>query len=402
MQLADWAAPLPFQRRIVDYLRAREPALWEWFSSDRFRAEHAAAVRLELLKSSYRLDRAEHGGLHALADEAARGIGLTAPITLYQAQSPGGALNASLCFLPGEAHVLLTGPVTTTLTPDEQRAVLAHELAHHVLWEKDGGALQVASEVLSAMAADAHAEPAHAASARLFHLYLELSADRASLAAGALEIAVAALVKVQTGLATASGERYLAQAAEILGAAPGLRTEERSHPEAFVRARALQLWSERGAAADVEVERLLEGAPPLGELDLLAQERLERTTRALVTRLLAPAWMRSATLLAHARAFFDDFAPAPPAPLSQPEGAHASVLDYLAYVLLDFAAADPALEDAPLAAALLLEAELGLGDRLRALAAKELKLKKKELDRVQREATAIVARADGEAPEARG
>ena len=54
--------PLAYQRAIADYLRAEEPGVWEWFSSNRFREKHAEQVRLDLLKATYRLEREGHGG----------------------------------------------------------------------------------------------------------------------------------------------------------------------------------------------------------------------------------------------------------------------------------------------------------------------------------------------------
>jgi len=51
-------SPLPYHRAIVEHLRSTEPALWNWFASSRQRAAEADAVRLDLLKSTYRLDAA--------------------------------------------------------------------------------------------------------------------------------------------------------------------------------------------------------------------------------------------------------------------------------------------------------------------------------------------------------
>ena len=71
----------------------------------------------------------------------------------------------------------------------------------------------------------------------------------------------------------------------------------------------------------------------------------------------------------------------------------AKTRDYFCYILLDFASADRDLEEAPLAAALLLSDELGLGERFRQLAAKELNLRKKQIQTLETDAGRIVAQA---------
>ncbi|HEV3003913.1 MAG TPA: hypothetical protein VGX78_05600, partial [Pirellulales bacterium] len=110
--------PLPYLRSVLGYLKAEDPAVWNWFSERRANPEQAAAVRLDLLKATYRIERQTQEGLYALADEVAGKLGLNVPITFYQAQHPLG-LNACLAWLPGEAHLILSGPVTATLSPIE-------------------------------------------------------------------------------------------------------------------------------------------------------------------------------------------------------------------------------------------------------------------------------------------
>jgi len=62
-------------------------------------------------------------------------------------------------------------------------------------------------------------------------------------------------------------------------------------------------------------------------------------------------------------------------------------------VLLDFAVADRDLEDASLAAALLQADALGLGERFRQVAARELGLKRRQLEALDDGAAALVAQA---------
>lgn len=390
--------PVRYHQDLVAHLAEHEPELWGWFAAEKVRAEQGEAVRLDLLKSTYRLEPDAHPALHAAAQAAAAALGLEVPLRLYQAQAAGG-LNASLAYLPGEPHVVLHGPVAEALAPAELRAVLGHELAHFVLLERWSEFL-VAAQVVNALASDARAGPAHHVTARRFALYTEVYCDRGALrAAGDLGAAVAALVKVETGLADVSAESFLRQAEEVFAKGKA-RTEGLTHPESVVRARALALWARGPEACGPGVADMIEGPLALAELDLPGKRAVAARTRRLVAAVLRPAWMQTEPLLAHARLFFDDLEPAgapDPALAQDLAGEDDALLDYWCYVLLDFAAADRELEEAPLAAALLLSEELGLGPRFRTLAAKELGLKKKALDALEARAAEVVRAAGAEA-----
>lgn len=394
--LTEVLGPLQYHREVLAYLKSEERDLWTWFSSEKVRAEYAESVRLDLLKSTYRLEREAHPDLYRLADRANEALGLGLPLTLYQAQG-GSGMNAALAYIPGEAHLMLVGPVATTLTPDEIVAVVAHELTHYLFWKEWGGEYHVADQVLLAIANHSRAEPSHRQTARRFRLYTELFADRGSLfVTGSPLVSIAGLVKIDTGLKDANPESYLRQAEEILGKdASG--TEEETHPEMFLRARALQLWAQRGAEAEPEIARILEGAPALDALDLLGQKRLSDRTRRLLSLLLAPRWFRTPAVLAHARLFFEGFepsdAPSDEELFAELETPDQKLRDYLAYLLLDFASADPDLEDAPLAMAFSLAERLKLADRLEELVNKDLGIAKRQAAKVRKEWARILSEA---------
>ncbi len=394
--------PLPYHVDVADHLAAQEPELWGWFSAETLRAEQGEAVRLELLKSTYRLERDAHPALHAAAHEAAAALALEAPLRLYQAHASGN-LNASLAYLPGEVHLVLHGPVGHRLSPLELRAVMGHELAHFLLLDRWRDFF-VASSVLQAMANDPSAEPAHLTTARRFTLYTEAYCDRGGhRASGDLAAAVSALVKIETGIAEVSAESFLRQAEEIF-ARGNPKTEGITHPESFVRARALALWATSPDAAGPALREMIEGPLALAELDLLGKRLVAARTRRLIATFLRPGWLQTEPLLAHARLFFDDLEPArgpDPTLAADLDGGDERLLDYWCFVLLDFAAGDRELEDAPLAAALLLAEELRLGDRFRKLAARELGLKKKALEALEARAAATV-RAAAEAAAVEG
>ncbi len=389
--------PLPYQQALAEYLRTEEPETWAWFDSAEVKSEFAENLRVDLLKQTYRLDPAAYPELFAALGDAQTRLGITAPVTIYQAQS-NQQLNAALYHLPGEAHIVLEGAVLQLLSPAELRAVLGHELAHYQLWS-GAGQMLLADRVLQAMAADPRAQPSHFESHRLMRLYTEIYADRGSLrVTGDPTVVISALVKLATGLAQIDPASYVRQAEEIFARAK-VKTEGVSHPEAFIRARAIMLWAENAPNVEPEIVRMIEGDRSLDKLDLLGQQRLTTLTRRWLQLFLRPAWIRTDAVRGQARLFFPDFDFAveghrDDALLDELHEASTSIRDYFCYLLLDFSAVDPELEMEPLKAAFVLASDLGWDERLEALAVKELKVKKREAQKLRAE-----ARADGE-PEA--
>jgi hypothetical protein len=381
---------LPYQEALGNYLQTEEPETWEWFNSAQARSEYAETLRVELLKQTYRLDPAAYPELFsALADAKAR-LGLDVPVTLYQSQR-NQQLNAALLYLPGEAHIVFEGGILQLLSPVELRAILGHELAHYVLWSAREGRMLLVDRIVHAMAADPRAEPSHVETARLMRLYTEIYADR-----GALQVVtdpavvISGLVKIQTGLAQVDPASFVRQAAEIFSRAK-VKTEGVSHPEAFIRARAITLLAENAPHLETEITRIIEGELALDHLDLLGQERLTALTRRWLQVFLRPAWFRTDAIRGQARLLFPDFDFAPEghhdeALLAELRRSSLTVRDYFCYLLLDFAAVDPELELEPLRAAFALASELGWDERLEALVVKELKVKKREAQRLRGDA----------------
>jgi hypothetical protein len=390
-------APPPYHKAVVHYLKAEEHDLWNWFSSSKARAEQADAIRLELLKTTYRIEPDTQPRLHAAAADARARYDLSVPVTFYQAQT-GNGMNASLAYLPGEVHIVLCGPVLNALNDGELRALLGHEMAHFLLYDRFEGEYFAATELLAALTNDTAAAPVHLETARLFDLYTEVFADRGALAVtGDPTAAITTLIKLETGLSAVSAESYLRQAEEIFSKSRP-HADQLTHPESYIRAHALQLWAERGANAGPEIERMIEGPLALDRLDLLKQQRVAETTRRLLSLFLAPGWLQSEPVLAHARLFFGDFA----AGQGQPEvteladeirNSDAALRDYYCYVLLDFVAVDRELADTALAAALVLARRLDLADRLVEIAPRELNIGKKLFAKIEREAEVVAARA---------
>ena len=64
--------PLPYQVELRDYLKIQERELWDWFASARAKADYTENLKMDLLKSTYRLDAAGHPELFQSAEEAQR------------------------------------------------------------------------------------------------------------------------------------------------------------------------------------------------------------------------------------------------------------------------------------------------------------------------------------------
>jgi hypothetical protein len=390
--------PLPYHWAIRDFLKKEEPELWQWFSSNKVRLEHADSVRLDLLKSTYRLEPSTHSQLHGLAEEVIGNLQLNAPITFYQAQSSNG-LNASLAFLPGEAHIILVGPILNTLSTAELKAMLGHELAHFLLFDGWDGELLVASEILHALSNDMTTHPCHLESARLFGLYSEIFADRGALAVTEdTLVSIATLVKVNTGLLEVNAESYLRQAEEIFSKSR-VKTNQLTHPEPYIRAKALKLFADQGEAANQEIEQLIEGPAALDQLDLLGQQKVSRNTRRLLDHFLAPRWFQTESVLAQARMYFPEFTvngagDFDAALAEEIKNADSTLRDYFCYVLLDFVAVDRDLEEIPLAAAMVLCERLGLAKPFVQIATRELGLTKKRFAAIERDSVTILERAN--------
>ncbi len=391
MSLDSALEPFPYQLQLVDYLKHEERDLWQWFASAKYRDEYAESVRLELLKATYRFDGNDHARLYELANAAREALGLAAPVTIYQSTG-SQETNASLAFVPGEIHIIFHGNVTSLLTETELQAALAHELTHYAIWERFDRDLLIASQLLDAIATHPGAANSHIESARLLALYNEIHADRGALFVTQDPLAtIRTIIKIQTGLTDVNAESYLRQADEIFSK-ESVKTKQLTHPESFIRARALRVGSD-------EVARMIEGERGLDSLDLVGQARMTKLTRELIAALLAPKWMQTEAVMGHARRFFADIVPA--AQFTDSLAAAIGSLDrasqqYVSYVMLDFVVADSDLEDVPVAAAIDLATRCGMREQMLEILGRELALPKKRLAKIEAERAQMLAAAEAQ------
>lgn len=396
--------PLPQHRLMVDWLKAHEPEVWRWQAEAERSRQDPQEVRLSLLRDTYRLDAESHPVLFEELAAAINALGLEEiEVSAYQAQGRIDP-NAAICYLPGEAHLIFSGPILTLLSPAELRAILGHELAHYLLWRMDDGDFFIADRMLHQSAAHPDADPSHMRTARLWALATELFADRGAwLAAGCIETAVASLVKCYTGLAQVSGKSYLAQAAEIFSQSKPA-TEQLSHPEAFIRARALQLWVEQAADLEPAIAAMLDEKEDIENLHLIQQIHITELTHRFLMHHLRPAWFQTEAVLAHARHFFPEFDPAAIQAASRAASREVPdlfqelarpVREFFCQVMLDFCAVDPDLHELPVAAALEQAREMECLEYFVGIAAKPLQLGPRDLKRLKETASRQLAEVSG-------
>jgi hypothetical protein len=114
--------PLPYQVELREYLKSEERELWNWFASPQARVDYTENLRLELLKSTYRLDVDGQPEVYRSLDEARSRLQLDIPVTLYQAQNTP-QLNAALYYIRGQGHIVFSGPVFTLLSAEELKCL---------------------------------------------------------------------------------------------------------------------------------------------------------------------------------------------------------------------------------------------------------------------------------------
>ncbi|MEO1329016.1 MAG: hypothetical protein AAFW46_05080 [Pseudomonadota bacterium] len=394
-------SPTAYHRRLANLLSRRFEGLWAFFASEKVAEEATSQLGVEIRRRAYKLDPTDHASLYDAAREIAEAMEISVPVSLYQGEAAGRARNAALFFDPAEAHVVLAGDLLRALTSAELRFTLGHELAHHKLWTLDEGRLWTANRLLQWATSQPTCAPAYSASARLERLNTELYADRYGLwAVGDLDPALRAQVKIASGQDDVSGAAYLAQAEAALEEDPG----PDGHGEGHLRAALLAAWAHDPGIAEARAQSLIEGAPPLEQLDLLAQEALSDLTHAVLVEFLSDPWRGRDRLREHAARISPQLSEAidrgvrPSDPVdglrAQIKSASPTVKEYLAYLILDFATVDPELDEMIMAQALMFSSDFGFHTEFREVVARELKITRTKLGEIEKNAEAILARAE--------
>jgi len=375
---------LPYQQKVRDYFK-QQSKTWDYFAIAKNKEDQLQQFKTELLKNTYKFDPSIENFIYDKVTLAKEKLELQhLPVTVYQAQYTD-ELNASIVYINNEAHIVFSGPITKLLDEEELLSVIAHELTHIKLYSMMEGELEVADRIITAIANNYNSEAAYFETARLFRLYTEIFCDRGAYnVLEKIDPVITSLVKASTGLDKVNAESYIKQADEIFSAENNLKTAGFSHPENFIRAKALQLWHEKKENAEEEIIRMIEGISDLDKLDIFKQRELETFTRQFLQLFLKPKWLQSTMVLSQAKQYFTDFILDEKILLSEKiietiEKSHQSVKDYLSYILLDFALVDPTLEEIPSGWAFQFAEDMQLKDTYDAIIKKELKFSDKRL-----------------------
>ncbi len=372
--------PLKYHRDLVEYLKQSEPHVWEWASSTSAASQQSDDVRDAMLRQTYRLEPDSHPAVFAACAAAMEKLGIEAPVTIYQAAD--GTMNAALYYVPGEIHLMFSGPTLERLGEAELLALMGHELAHYKLWSCDDNAYFNASRILEMALSSPAATPSHRETARLLSLNTELYADRgAALVAGDVAPAVAMLVMVMTGLRSVDPAAYLRQAAEL--EASNIKSSGHSHPESHLRARALELWWRASEQLENWIDRHLFGPISIESLDLLGQDRLTKLTREFLSGFVAQIEAPSEEVLTQIHRYFPNLAPGEDA-LDLNQIAHTRIddptRDYFISLMFDCALSDPESCDYVMTLAARTAGEIGAADQLKTALKRDLKWTKKATD----------------------
>lgn len=386
--------PFAYQKKLRDHLKAQTKT-WEWFSSVKAKADQWQEFKTELLKNSYRLEPEDNIDLYERVRLAKEKLNLNIEVTLYQAQN-SFENNAGISYLPGHAHIVFSGQILKLLSGDELLSVIAHELSHVSLFSKENAEFEVADRIITSIANDSRSEDVYIETARLFRLYMELYCDRGSLiVTGSLDTVLSCLIKLNTGLDKVSVASYLKQVEEIFSIEKA-KSEDQTHPENYIRVKALSLWHQDQEKSEEFINKIMEGELNLNSLDVFKQQSLMCLTIELIHIILKPKWIRTTAVMSLSKQFKNNFIPDDKIVISDKlvnaiNTSSKSVKEYLSYVLLDFALVDPTLENLPMGVAFQLAENLGLKDSFNEAVKKELKLGVRKLAELQEKVSKALA-----------
>jgi hypothetical protein len=376
--------PLSYHLKVCNHFKEHSKT-WDFFSAIKTRNTQLNEFKLELLKNTYKFDPASDKSIYDKVEMAKNKLGLQhLKVHVYQAQFAED-MNASIIFLEGEAHIVFSGQITRLLNEEELLAVIAHELTHIKLYTVLEGDLEVADRIITSIANNYNSEVAYYETARLFRLYTEVFCDRGAYTVlEKTEPVITSLVKIATGLDKINAESYIKQAEEIFTAEKNTKANTVSHPENFIRARAIHLWDTQKENAETEIIKMIEGISNLDQLDIFKQKELALFTRKYLQLFLKPKWFQSVLVTSQAKQFFPDFTIDENILLIEDflktiSEAHQSIKEFLSYLLLDFVLADPNLELVPFGWAFQFVEDVQLKEAFDEIVKKEFKFTDKKL-----------------------
>lgn len=375
-----------YHKRILEIFKSNDK-MWAFFSNPKKRTNDIIEYKQELLKNTYKYTKETHAVLYANIVKIQQKIGLqNLNITAFQSQGFENA-NAGIVVFENECFLIFSGNIIDIMSPEELETVIAHELAHCLFYKLENGQMEIADTIINAIGNNFNSEPVYLETARRFKLYTEIFCDRIALEVSSNQNAmVSGLLKITTHTQNLDVSEYLKQIDEILTLEPNSKTNQNTHPEIYIRAKAINLWYKKEEKASEIIDKLVDNHPHLDKLDLLQQKRLNELTFVIIHLLLKPNWMKTTLTLSHAKQFKSDFVQDKSAVINQELieqvlSWHDSVHEYLCYVLFDFCKVDSVIEIPAIGWCLQFSEDLQMKDIFKKIITRELKLSAKRLDK---------------------
>lgn len=364
--------PFAYHLAIADRLEQIEPDLWRWFQAEHIGERYRKVTLADLEERTIRLHRTGSDELrYVLAETACERLGITAPVSLFRLREDA-APGTILVFVPDAVLIAFSGNMLDLLEGDaELLAAIGRETARFQLYHACDGRIRIAACLLRWLTHQEGCTSEIAETSRRFGLMTEAYCDLGGLLASENRDAAVRVLFKGRPEARAEAQSYLQEAD-----APNIEARATSQTDLAARAMALIRAASTAAHPLPSNPADLVASPiELGSLDLLDQQTLHDLTRAVIDRVVAKTAGGTPAVLAHAREMFPDYTRTgkvtalsrPAIPLA------ASVIDYLAYLLLDLATvAGTRLRDAIAVSAAVAD-ELDIGTRFREIARQELR-----------------------------
>ena len=396
----------PYHVAVLEYFRSQEKVRWEKFHDPAVSGDREGRLHLDLRKSARRLELSD--ALPWLHEAVTSGIGaeLGSPVDCYLAAT-APAMRVRVVPLLDQPRLVMEGPLLETLSQDEVRSLVAVELTRFRFWQQEAGDYLAVGQLLAELLEQEEVPSSHTITAQRFRLCTDLLADQGALRTGEAETLVAALVKCRPlpeSMGKSLEPAILMEQAQSFWDAADPATTSVAQRGLLLRIASLQRSKKAGFNV-TKMENRVVAFRGLDDLDLLQQIQFMKLTREVICCLLEPEWIQTPAVISYARSYFadlqvEDLSLGTEAEVEQLVGEvrelPEALQEYFCFLLLDFAAADRDLKEAPLAAVLNWTEHFGLTERFRAIAQRELRLRKTQFSTIFQQRDQILSAVEGE------
>lgn len=368
--------PFAYHLAVADRLEQTEPDLWRWFLSEHNASRYLELTNADLQQRTSRLQRrGASEARYALAETAAQRLGVFAPVALYRLTDEMAPCCAFLTFKPDEIAIVFAGGLLERATDEaEALATLGRGVARFHLYGAREGRIHVAEQLLLWLSRQDGCPPEIVETSRRFALLLEAWCDLGGYSASGDRVAaVRACLSSVPGTSAEDANTCLDVADAETGESGSERPHTSSEPLARGVALARAIKSDGSVSTEI-AERLVHGPLDLGTLDLLGQDTLRDLTRAIAGRFMSAPGGRTPRVLAHVQDLLGETHGAATDAVTLPaQPLGPSVIDYLAFLLLDLATVEGVRLRDMIAIAAGVADDIGIGVRFRELARQELR-----------------------------